>query len=284
MAEVYTDVVVQSMCERQDLFVLRSVGHDDFQQSDGFPSWVPRWDRSDPWSFHWLDKSTLSASKYRAELPDIDLARAGILKLKGVIFDRIAWVSDVLGQGSRSFMSDAKVRTAFIKLWLEATGEQPNSSFAHQVTIEELATTTTGGIIKASAVLHDKDTSEAWLDMGEIDTEAGRDFIASFKTFMDTDTYPGSAQCFDVLLACSDRRIFRTQKGYLGLGRSGMQVGDAVTVLHGSRVPFVLRSIGEPGKAYFTLVGDCFVHAIMRGEAYDMLEEESVTTGIFEIQ
>lgn len=40
-------------------------------------------------------------------------------------------------------------------------------------------------------------------------------------------------------------------------------VGDLIAILEGSQVPIVLRQFG----ASFLVVGDCYVHGIMYGEA-----------------
>ena len=228
----------------------------------------------------------MSATAYQAEMPDQVLARTGVLKLKGVLFDRVESTSNVLDRGSKSFMSDAEFRQCFIDLWLEATGAKPNVKFSHQVSVAELATTITSGIIKASSDLHDRDNKDpdSWLDMSTLDTDAGREFIYNFQSFIDSDTYPGDPRGFDMLLACHNRRLFRTSRGYLGLGRSNVRENDVVTVLHGGRVPFVSRTMGTPGAAYFAFVGDCFVHDIMNKQIYDMLEDQGVMTGVFEIR
>ena len=69
--------------------------------------------------------------------------------------------------------------------------------------------------------------------------------------------------------------------GYLGLGPEKMVNGDSVWILKGGRVPLVLRADeqatpyrgllpaenGESRPVMHTLVGDCYVHGIMDGEA-----------------
>ena len=67
------------------------------------------------------------------------------------------------------------------------------------------------------------------------------------------------------MTVATHRRLFRTQKGYLGLGPMGLSQNDAVTLLRGGMVPLVLR---ERGADKWELVGDCYVHGMMRGEAF----------------
>ncbi len=66
------------------------------------------------------------------------------------------------------------------------------------------------------------------------------------------------------MTVATHRRLFRTQNGYLGLGPRGLCKGDAVTLLKGGMVPLVLRERMDKWE----LVGDCYVHGMMRGELF----------------
>jgi hypothetical protein len=60
------------------------------------------------------------------------------------------------------------------------------------------------------------------------------------------------------------RKFFVTRDGYFGLAPPSTEKGDGIFVLRGGRVPFVLRKLGG-GK--YRIVGECYVHGIMHGEA-----------------
>ena len=60
------------------------------------------------------------------------------------------------------------------------------------------------------------------------------------------------------------RRLFVTEKGYIGLSAKSIQTSDKVFVFPGGIMPFVLRSSTD---GYYSLVGEAYVHGIMRGEA-----------------
>ncbi|KAI1647730.1 HET-domain-containing protein [Daldinia loculata] len=66
------------------------------------------------------------------------------------------------------------------------------------------------------------------------------------------------------LSSLADRRVFRTDKGYIGLGSALTEVDDEVAVVAGAKVPLILRRKGSQ----WTLKGDCFLKGIMQGEAY----------------
>jgi hypothetical protein len=68
-------------------------------------------------------------------------------------------------------------------------------------------------------------------------------------------------------------RLFRTVKGYLGIGTESCQVGDTVCIASGSRVPLILRQLevvsmgaGDEARRH-ELVGAAYVHGCMHGEA-----------------
>jgi hypothetical protein len=58
-----------------------------------------------------------------------------------------------------------------------------------------------------------------------------------------------------------------TAAGYVGLFPLAAKLGDKIMVLEGGFTPFLLR-LTEDGEA-FTLVGECYVDGIMKGEAWD---------------
>ncbi|KAM0809267.1 putative Heterokaryon incompatibility domain-containing protein [Seiridium cardinale] len=59
------------------------------------------------------------------------------------------------------------------------------------------------------------------------------------------------------------RRFLLTDMGYIGLGPRETKVGDKIVILQGHRAPVVAR----PGQCW-RVVGDCYIHGIMDGEAF----------------
>ncbi|KAK9439759.1 heterokaryon incompatibility protein-domain-containing protein [Metarhizium brunneum] len=64
------------------------------------------------------------------------------------------------------------------------------------------------------------------------------------------------------------RCFFLTSNGYFGIGPDDMTRHDTIVILHGARTPFVLRPTQD--SRYWMLLGDCYVHGIMGGEAMQM--------------
>ena len=69
--------------------------------------------------------------------------------------------------------------------------------------------------------------------------------------------------------ATTNRRFFITQEGHMGLGPRDIEPGDVVCILLGSQVPFVLRAAND----HYMLLGECYCHGIMEGEAVKGLDE-----------
>ncbi|KAI1402484.1 heterokaryon incompatibility protein-domain-containing protein [Hypoxylon fuscum] len=65
------------------------------------------------------------------------------------------------------------------------------------------------------------------------------------------------------------RRLMTTETGYMGMVPETVKLGDIIAVLHGCNFPVMLR----PHRNGYHLIGECYVHGLMDGEA--VLSEES---------
>jgi hypothetical protein len=81
----------------------------------------------------------------------------------------------------------------------------------------------------------------------------------------------------DVRIACKTKRLFGTPGGYIGVGDITLQNNDLIGVLFGGNVPFILRPMGNR----YRLVGECYLHGIMHGEA---IEEGKAKRQWFELR
>ncbi|ERF72761.1 hypothetical protein EPUS_04814 [Endocarpon pusillum Z07020] len=79
--------------------------------------------------------------------------------------------------------------------------------------------------------------------------------------------------------ASKGRRFARTKKGLYVLGPAAMERGDVVCVLFGGKVPFCLRRMGSRHM----LVGECYAHGLMKGEAMTMMAKDELVEKVFEL-
>jgi hypothetical protein len=85
-------------------------------------------------------------------------------------------------------------------------------------------------------------------------------------------------------MAIAVRRFVVTEKGYMGWVPVEVEVGDAVVLLNGGKVPYILGPLGEQkagdeegnnaakepsGKQKYEFIGDAYIHGVMDGECYD---------------
>jgi len=85
-----------------------------------------------------------------------------------------------------------------------------------------------------------------------------------WRLFLDTE---------NLEMVLPDRRFITTSGGYMGLAPKQTQLDDQMYILEGCNVPVVLRRCQE---GIYTLVGDCYIHGIMYGEAVIGVDGENV--------
>jgi hypothetical protein len=79
--------------------------------------------------------------------------------------------------------------------------------------------------------------------------------------------------------ATSNRKFARTASGLYVLGPATMEPGDVVCVLLGGKMPFCLR----PWGVSYLLVGECYVHGYMNGEAIAGMGQDGVACDLLSI-
>lgn len=278
----YTLSLVEVL-ELTTCYILESTGNLDVlcgiqasRSPDSMPSWVQIWTRVEFKASHldfirvdWCllyNSSNQVASTTR---------RNSQLLLQGVNMDTIAFLTDTLPEGDdiRPYGTYLKV-LAFIGVKFGANHSYQDGAETWQraylrtncadVCYYDLPDN--AGLPVRRLSLSDVIELEAMArDTGSLSSSDAFNFLTSRMTF--------------------NRKLFVTKTGFLGLGPKEAKIGDEVFVLKGGRVPFVLRreekliytftksraeggQIGDRvGNPAFTLIGDCYVHGIMDGEA-----------------
>jgi len=75
------------------------------------------------------------------------------------------------------------------------------------------------------------------------------------------------------------RRLIKTSSGYVGIVPSYTEPGDIVCILSGGQTPFILRE----EEHHHLLVGECYIHGIMDGEAVTAFDEGNGRRSVFDI-
>ncbi|KAF2121032.1 hypothetical protein BDV96DRAFT_566128 [Lophiotrema nucula] len=83
------------------------------------------------------------------------------------------------------------------------------------------------------------------------------------------------------------RKMFQTEDWKVGHGPATLDPGqeDVVCILQGAEVPFVLRprGISRYKNQSYEVVGECYVHGIMDGEAVEGLEQIDTRWSTFDL-
>ncbi|ERF75374.1 hypothetical protein EPUS_00167 [Endocarpon pusillum Z07020] len=253
------------------LYSARGISNDD-----RFPSWIPNWilDEEEPGRSCHIACRFLTPAKrfYSAALSTPPSMRIGktdnVVIVTGSIFSYLTVLGD--SHWEEVDQEDNHVQRCLAYI-------QESDHFVHKLstypTGEELED------VKIRLLVGNR----AW-NPGLSYTYLEDDYVRQYKNFRQNFEHTRKPQqrliaLFDAaknkektigyinaLLNMTDVRLCRTKNGYLGLGPPGAQTGDAVCIINGSCVPFVLRSSPDV-KGSFQLVGKCYIHGIMEGEA-----------------
>lgn len=247
--------------------VLPNEGGDSKYQ---LPSWVPDWDmRATParWIF---PVCTWHPPNHK---PDIDLLKedAGTnrLRLRGFNIDEITRVFPTLEfpEGANEEQSVAKMERPLRERTVEVISffqtfrdliHEPGHKFSAKEIINTMSFR--DGLSPSFEEL----SEEVNVDMLELFSNAmfvdamltGEVSSSELIALMETHSVRGLEEnlsllletCVQLLINCTERRMFATRRGRVGVGSKYTAIGDRIVPFHGSNLPFALRPI-ELGDA-----------------------------------
>lgn len=119
----------------------------------------------------------------------------------------------------------------------------------------------------------------AYLAVGSNDASVPAHDAASWRR------YDAGMPFANAMASCAvGRRVCVTAAGRLGCVPPLSQVGDEVVLIHGAPTPFVIRKSVEATGAdnnLYELVGACYMHGMMDGEAFPADETQEAEKLIF---
>ena len=289
---VYIDAAKSIIKSSQTLDLLSTPRVSVQSQVGNMPSWVPDWSVSDDahWFYDMFDSACGSTHSARFS--------GNLLELDGVVFDEIediGSVSDIytdpLGRGLFSMERLAAIASIekVLASWEDVSQRRTHSTY---VTGEDMLDAYLRTIFvhpledlqKAREIDIRWDSHRHWLrrmSYWGLERSPAAFKIAGgalmWKIWFGEwwkGNHTGSMSIYSTNSLCMCRRMMRTRKGYIGLAPGLANKGDRVALFKGSSVPLVIRQKGMDWE----LIGDCYVHGIMRGEAFR--EEECETMRI----
>jgi hypothetical protein len=302
--QVYVDVAIRALTGDSSLITLAAVQHPKLpsgteapNQASGqtwavdentLPSWVLNWET---YETHILSEPSSPHCAHGTKSPTLKIDRSTlVLSVRGMKVDVIKACSKALAQ--REFHLDSSGRALAIEtLWHDIcgkgrfnleeryiNGENGESAiFAYTQTLSNGCVATS---LQEARPYHEIPKSE-WLTQGAayLTKALGQSDDVSpalYEVATDGDHFKWSRAANG---ASSHRAFARTAKGYFVLGPKVLEVVDVVCVLFGGKMPFCLRPCGR----HNLLVGECYVHGLMGGEAMEMLKRGEVEEEEFDV-
>ena len=186
------------------------------------------------------------------------------LVLKGLFVDRVREIGEPI-RGR-----DVDHINQILKSWHNIAGLDCHSrvSFSSNVSQEVFWRTMIGDAMV--------DPQNTWKRLGSSELKAFEQWACTFPF----SAAPGPQSPLDrtflfaMRAAICGRAIFVTQFGHTGLCEPTTRAGDEVWILHGGRVPFLLRPITLKvlnGPPQYVFIGDCHITRFMDGEAFQQV-------------
>lgn len=259
--DVYIQLAVAYL-KRNDLWFLSYCQNTTAERSSSLPSWVPDWSvgyRGNPISLHSTISSNHSLSFNIDRQPELSVSPHQRLRLKGNIVDHVDWVSAERPPASVNHLSQDRRNEIF--RWMRGIVSKLSSRSQR-----EIWTVLTAGArnLPLPQEYHDQSIEDGGRKL----------FDAAFGSLIEGDTALDAklqeiVECyiFCMMHATAWRCVFRTEKGFIGLGPAGMREDDTVVELLGAGVPFVTR-LCNWGTPCFRIVGESYVYEVMEGQCF----------------
>lgn len=262
LAAILRDATRYALHQTANLSVLRQLYHSN-NELDGstFPSWaIQAHIQRQSGDLQWLP-NFFSASK-GLPLPSslLDRSRGSdILLLQGITADHVSETTITCeGEDWHGYEGfDGWLRSA--KALLHGIRDSSVYGDAHQTHLAMGFALTAGEAYnRKRAVAEDISTLTKYIDEMPMRRDSLLDGSTTYSEAKMDAMYAVSRVTF-----CMRRRFFITRGSRVGLGPNSMRPGDRVMVFRGGHTPFVIREIDDE----YQLVGACYVHGIMDGEA-----------------
>ena len=236
------------------------------------PSWVPDWSSDQKQAQYSVLREEGKKSIYHAGGAEKLSATIGNdsleLTIRGDIYDNIVLLSETYhssppkkGEGMKNVMCwEAQTHLLIGNLSSYPTGESVHDVYRRALVANK-------DHLDNKASLSYIENYERMLRMFAIEEQvrSGPPFDFTEEEFISLSQ--SLTQYAVPMSACiSERKLCVTRKGYVGLVPDDATEGDVICVVVGGDVPFVLRRCDDD---VYRLLGDCYVHGIMEGEALE---------------
>lgn len=289
--EVYLSVAVHNLENLKDLDLLGNGGISSNPLNPKLPTWVPDWS-------HDNDRRAVIAPVARRRgmcasgdsPPTISIsADQQSLFVRGAIIDTISQLDTTILIGSEDAKLDHGTKAGQARISLRS-----KASFQNYMTFAEAASKFPEGQEREESLCRTLccdmtnqipasrvpvEYVRVWKFLPKLHQATKADGSVDWTGVDKSDITNNDLLCFVALMNSigvhsAGRNLCVTAGGYLGHVPSTSKIKDKLCILFGSAVPFVLR---EDKHGRFKLIGECYIHGVMDGEA--MLEQDMESSG-----
>lgn len=286
VASVFHQTALHILGTSNNLLLLAYAEGERFRNIEGLPSWVPDWSVRKCLGLAYTGYRSFQADGGRSRYAELRLDQR-VLALEVAMVDKVSMIGET---------KESVLRTGRFAQWLAIIASLPPVTSSGQTRKETFWRTLLTDIVPAQYGLEHPAPEEfehlfdSWLlscvhcddrpetveqSMYAAALDYGLHWLCDLLTGGEiTDAVRIRAARFKTVFSNALHvRLFRTVKGYLGIGTESCQVGDTVCIASGSRVPLILRQLevvsmgaGDEARRH-ELVGAAYVHGCMHGEA-----------------
>ena len=261
--DVYVSVARALIKFTRSLEILGAVDSNDpwhGPQGAALPSWVPDW-RGLSSENHFPEYYPFQACKDLVPRHTESISR--ILKVEGRIIDN---VSKVEQPGDFERLTRFKENLPAARAYLEDLYDriQHSGSTPPRLLLGQVVRTILAGHYgtygRPLVLITEIEEEEIWtlLNSDGTDDSGGND---------------SHSMWLEVTKICRGRTILELDQRFVALGPPNTEPGDAICILHGSKLPVVLRRQDDKWR----FIGQCYVDGVMFGEAVTWIEEDAET-------
>lgn len=292
-SEVFSDVAIKLIKQTNSLRILSAIIHRDESDLQGeLPSWIPAWRRDVQINFLAIDQ--FDAFLYDASCglspPSILVGSDRTLHIRGFIFDAIDEYTETMKYTGRTqYIEENWVHRQPIQIAMRFKSQRARS--AGNV-LSDIGLTLTAccrlgdGLSKKTLSRHNADFAAFRLHLINLasqgcDVETNELAPEGIRALQETGEAGEVGKfLYDIDSVCTERKLFSTRKGLLGLGPGALREGNLCCILFDARVPFILRQVGSR----YRLIGEAYIHGATKGEAVvDFILSEKYQEQVFEI-
>jgi len=275
---------------------LEFLGHLSEHQNSDLPSFIPNWTGNSAGTYHHQNKLEAlqffnACAKLTAQMKTVSKR---MISLRGVIFDTVTTIGPYIHDSYVTPESMQKLRT------MVPTEQLANERYCH--TNDTLQQAFLYTVCAGMEFLSGEDYWYSQRMKGPLNSTkiqslyrllgiGPRRPINASHSELELVRMGQNAKALQT--ATHETRYFTTSEGYIGLGPGKCQEGDIVVVLAGGTVPYIIRlvlpsrkftmvaqGLGENvneqellSKPWYTMLGTAYVHGIMDGEVFEILDE-----------